>query len=87
MAACSIGFPLPDSPAFSSDRTGIESAAEIRFIGLSPGSIGLGQVNLVIPDSAAPGDFELNLNIPCDQVSIKCQSSGHASTSVLVPVG
>jgi uncharacterized protein (TIGR03437 family) len=32
------------------------AAAEVQFLGLTPGFVGLGQANILVPDAAATGD-------------------------------
>ena len=49
--------------------------ATVQFAGLTPGSIGLGQVNLFIPD-LPPGDYAVVITV-----------GGVASNSLLITVG
>lgn len=51
-------------------------SANVPFLGLAPGFVGLGQANIQVPEGLAPGDYELVITI-----------NGVESNRVLVTVG
>jgi uncharacterized protein (TIGR03437 family) len=61
------GEPTPSSPLARTlavpEVTIGGRPAQVVFSGLSPGSVGLYQVNIVVPDSLAPGVYEVTLAI------------------------
>ncbi|HEV2690299.1 MAG TPA: SMP-30/gluconolactonase/LRE family protein [Bryobacteraceae bacterium] len=52
------------------------ASAQVAFAGLTPGFIGLLQMNIVVPSSLAPGDYPLTVSI-----------NGEASNSATISVG
>jgi uncharacterized protein (TIGR03437 family) len=83
-----IAVPVPSTPLFAADTSFVSATnATLLFVGLSPGSAGLGQVNFVIPEDASPGDFRLSIEVLCNMIDVPCQTSSHAYTSTVVPVG
>lgn len=65
----------------------------IPFLGLSPGSVGLYQINFVLPDNVSPGDAQIKLEeVVCEPIFGQCgtpPNTAHTydSAPVLLPVG
>ena len=65
----------------------------IPFLGLSPGSVGLYQINFVLPDNARPGDAQIKLEqVLCEPIFGQCGPAPnnprtYDSVPVLLPIG
>lgn len=62
------GYPTPGSPLFQVPQSSVTAMigsmpATVMFAGLSPGFVGLGQANIVIPSGIAPGTATLTITI------------------------
>jgi len=62
------GYPTPSSPFFQVPQLSVtatigSTSAQVSFAGLSPGFVGLGQANIVIPLGIAPGMYTLTITI------------------------
>ena len=67
------------------------SPGSIPFLGMSPGSVGLYQINFVLPMNPGPGDAQIKLErFACSHIFASCTPAAGQTTdgaTVLLPIG
>ncbi len=87
-ASTGAGAPVPAAAAVDTPSITVGgSAAKVQFAGLTPGSVGLAQFNITLPDSLPSGNLPLVIQFPGDSsapvnLAVKGNISGGTAISV-----